>query len=372
MKKFFRFFWITIILLAVVGTFAYLWQKSRPKVTEYSVVSPTKQTISRRTIATGRIDPRDKVEIKPQVSGIIKKLYKLPGDKVQKGDIIALVQVIPEMSQLSNAQSRVKVATIDYKQQEIEFNRSKELYQKEIIPQETFEQQQVSFLKAQENLAVAQDNLEIVKNGIAKRNGGFSNTNIRATISGTILDIPVKVGNSVIQANTFNDGTTIATLADMNDIIFIGNIDETEVGRIHENMAMDLRIGAIQNQVFHANLEYISPMGKSENGAVVFEIKAAAEIPENVQLRAGYSANADIILEQAKDVMSVPESCVELTGDSVFVYLVTSIDGNKKTYKKQAVSIGLSDGLNIQITKGLSFEDKIRGNEISDQPMPGK
>lgn len=364
MKKFFRIFFLVLLAIVVLGTFYYLWKKSQPKVVKYEVVKPTIETISNKAVATGEINPRNKVEVKPQISGIIKTLYKKTGDKVQVGDVIATVQVIPDMSSLSSAQNRVKVAQIEYNQQKIDYDRNKGLYDKKVISKEDFENSQVSYLKAQEEFENAKDNLDIVKSGMSKNGASYSNTNIKATITGTILDIPIKVGNSVIQANTFNDGTSIATLADMSDLIFEGTVDETEVGRIQIGMPVDVRIGAITGQVFRAKLEYISPLGTSSNGAVLFNIKAAVQIPDTVTVRAGYSANAEIILQQADSVLSVPESCVELSGDSAFVYVLKNNDEKNPEYIKTQVKTGLSDGVNIQIKNGIDKNAELRGNQV--------
>lgn len=363
MKKFMRIFWIAVFAILVIGTFYFLWSKSNKATVRYQIVESSMGDISRSTVATGEINPRDKVEVKPQVSGLIKTLYVEAGDTVKKDDILALVQVIPEMNQLSSAQSSVKLAQIELEQQELEFKRTETLFQKKIIAQEEYDQSKVTYLKAKENLANAEDGLEIIKTGMAKRSSSYSNTKIKATISGMVLDVPIKVGNSVILANTFNDGTTIATLANMKDIIFEGTIDETEVGSLHPGMAMVLSVGALPDMKFPATLEYISPMGTASSGAVVFTIKAAAKIPEGVTIRAGYSANATIILEEVKNVLTVPESCVEMTNDSSFVYVFKEEKGKDQIFTRQPVTLGLSDGLNIEIKSGLDVADKLRGNE---------
>jgi HlyD family secretion protein len=209
----------------------------------------------------------------------------------------------------------------------------------------------------------AKEALEIVKSGIDEKYASYSNTQVRSTISGTILDIPVKVGNSVIQANTFNDGTTIAAVANLKDMIFIGTIDETEVGKLKENMPIVLKIGAIQNQDFAAKLEYISPKGADNNGAIVFEIKAAAVIPDSVEIRSGYSANADIILAQSKDVLTIPERCIVFEDDKSYVYLLKT-EKPKQEFEKKEVTIGMSDGINIEIKSGIEATDKVRGSEV--------
>lgn len=355
--------WIILTFFAamVMGTFIYLYHKSQPKAAEYEIVSPSVQTIATKTVATGKVEPRDEVEIKPQISGIISEIYREAGDIVKKGDVIALIKVIPEMSSLSQAESRVNIARIDYDQAQTDFSRAEKLFDKKVLSAEEFEKERVSYNKAREEWQVAQDNLEIIRDGIAKRSNEFSNTQIRATIDGMILDIPVKVGNSVIQSNNFNDGTTICTIADMRDMIFRGKIDESEVGRLHAGMPLVLTIGALQEMKFDATLEYVSPKASEENGAVLFEIKAAALIPDSVLVRAGYSANAEIILQQHSNVLAIPEGSVEIEGDSAFVYLLDTTATEKQSFTRHAVTTGLSDGINIEIADGVEPDAKIRG-----------
>ena len=258
------------------------------------------------------------------------------------------------------------MAQINLRQTQKEYDRTKELYKGKVIASEEFERAETEWMRAKEELQNAQDNLEIVRDGIAKRSSQFSNTQIRATITGMILDVPIKVGNSVIQSNNFNDGTTIATIADMSDMIFKGKIDETEVGRIKEGMPLTLTIGALQDMKFNAILEYISPKSIEENGAILFEIKAAAEVPDSVFVRAGYSANAEIILDRCQEVLTIPESTVEFQQDSTFVQVVTAEEPELELQRRY-VKLGLSDGINIQVKEGLTTSDKIRGGKIVKQ-----
>ena len=231
-----------------------------------------------------------------------------------------------------------------------------------IVSDEEFEQGRTDLQKAEEELQNAKENLEIVKNGITSRYKELSNTQIRSTIDGMILDVPIKVGNSVIQANTFNDGTTIATVADMSNMQFQGNVDETDVGKLHEGMPVQLTIGALQNVELDANLEYVSPKATEDNGVIMFEVKAAVKIPADVFVRAGYSANASIVIESREGVLTLPESTVEFEGEKTYVYLLTSADGaEEQTFDKHEVKIGLSDGINIELTEGVTADDKVRG-----------
>ena len=357
---------LVVIAIILVGTFVFLYQKSKPKVITYETVRPEMTDLQKTTVATGKVEPRDEILIKPQISGIIDEVYKEAGQAVRKGEVIAKVKVIPELGQLNSAESRVRLAEINATQAETDFARVKKLYDGQLISREEYEKSEVALKQAREERQTAKDNLEIVKEGITKNSASFSSTMIRSTIDGLILDVPVKAGNSVIMSNTFNDGTTIATVANMNDMIFRGNIDETEVGRIHEQMPIKLTIGALQNLTFNAILEYISPKGVETNGANQFEIKAAITIPDSVQIRSGYSANAEIVLQKANQVLAVPESTVEFSGDSTFVYIMTDSVPEQK-FQRTQVTAGMSDGIKIEIKKGVTIQDKIRGAEKKDK-----
>lgn len=363
MKKIVRIVLLVLVGLAVLGTFYFLWKKSQPVVTVYEVVTPKTGTVETKTVATGKVEPRDEVLIKPQMSGIISEVLKEAGQMVKAGEIIARIKVIPEMVQLNSAESRVRVANINLEQIEQTFKRDKQLFEQGVISKEDYETSEANYRKATEEVENAQDALEIIREGISKRSTASSTTQVRSTITGMILDVPIKVGNSVIQSNTFNDGTTIASVADMSDMIFKGKVDETEVGRIHEGMPIKLTIGALDSRTFDAVLEYVAPKGVEENGAILFEIKAAAVIPKDVYIRAGYSANAEIVLKRAQDVLTIPESTVEFQGDSAFVQVLEQ-ETPLQVFEKRNVTVGLSDGIQIEIQTGLTDKDKIRGAAI--------
>ena len=245
----------------------------------------------------------------------------------------------------------------------MDYGREKALYDKHLVTAEQFDKISQTLNQAKEELKAANDALEVVRDGVSKSNAKASSTLIRSTISGIILDIPVKVGNTVILSNTFNDGTTIATLANMNDLIFRGNIDETEVGLLSIGVPMKITIGALKDIELNASLEYISPKALEVNGANQFEIKAAIDVKGAKNLRSGYSANAEIVLESVKNVLTVPESAVEFEGDSTFVYIVKGT-GENKSYDRRAVTIGISDGVNIEIKKGITTKDIVRGPQV--------
>ena len=363
MKRYSKLIIAAIIALIFIGTFVFLWQKSQPKEIVYNEFTPKLDSIQKTTIITGKIEPRNEVNVKPQISGIISELYKDPGDYVNAGDVIAKVKVIPDMGQLSSAESRVRLAQINLAQAQVDYNREENLHNQKLVSDDEFDKVKQQLKQAQEEKTAAIDALQVVRDGVSQSNAKASSTLIRSTISGVILDVPVKVGNSVILANTFNDGTTIATVANMNDLIFRGNIDETEVGQLVGGMPMKITIGALQDLKFDAALEYISPKAVESNGANQFEIKAAVKLSEGGKIRSGYSANAEIVLAQAQQVLSVPESAIEFSGDSTFVYVIKG-EGKSKTYERTQVTTGLSDGVNIEIKKGITAKDKVRGPEI--------
>jgi len=362
-KKILRILLIVIVLGAVLGTFFFLWKKAQPVVTVYEIVTPEVGNVETKTVATGNVEPRYEVLIKPQISGIISELYKEAGQMVKEGEIIAQIKVIPEMVQLNSAESRVNVAEISLRQVEETFKRDETLFNQGVIAREDFDLSHANYLKAKEERGNAQSALEIIRDGIARNSKVASTTQIRSTITGMILDVPVKVGNSVIQSNNFNDGTTIATVANMNDMIFRGNVDETEIGRITEGMPIKLTVGAMESRVFDALLEYVSPKGVEKNGAIQFEIKAAITIPEDAFVRAGYSANAEIVLKRAEGVLTIPESTVEFKGDSAFVQLVKQ-EKPEQIFERHPVTTGLSDGIKIEVKEGLTANDRIRGSAV--------
>ena len=367
MKKYSKLIIAAIIALIFIGTFVFLWQKSQPKEVVYNEFTPAVNDLKKTTIITGKIEPRNEVYVKPQISGIITEILKEAGQTVQQGEVIAKVKVIPDMGQLSSAEARVRLADINLEQARVDYEREKNLYDQKLVSADEFDKISQQLRQAKHELASAQDALQVVRDGVSKSNASASSTLIRSTISGVILDIPVKVGNSVILSNTFNDGTTIASVANMNDLIFRGNIDETEVGQLVSGMPLKITIGALQDLSFEASLEYISPKAIENNGANQFEIKAAVTVPASSsaghKIRSGYSANAEIVLASADKALTIPESAIEFSGDSTFVYVLVG-SPDKKDYERRYIETGLSDGVNIEVKKGLTAKDKVRGPEV--------
>jgi HlyD family secretion protein len=356
MKKVIRIIVLVVILAIFAATIIYLYNKSKEKPVTFKTETPFTTTIVRKTVATGSVVPRKEIEIKPQVSGIVDEIYVEAGKKVKKGDVLAKVRIIPDLVNLNNAEARLERAKIAYDDAKINYDRQEKLYKNGVIAEAEFQPAQVALKNAKQETDAAEANLELIREGVNKKSGKITNTLIQSTIDGMILDVPVKVGSSVIETNTFSPGTTIATIADVNDMIFDGKVDETEVGKIHPGMDLQLIVGAIENDTFLATLRYIAPKGVLENGAVQFEIKADVKLKEDQFLRAGYSANADIVLQRAENVLAIKESLLQFEGDTAYVEIETAA----QTFEKRFIKTGLSDGINIQVLEGLKKTDKIK------------
>lgn len=365
MKKFFKVLMWIVIVAIFLGTFYFLYRNSTTRPDVYDTVRPATLDIERTTVLTGKIEPRDEIEIKPQISGIITEILVDPGDRVNSGDVIARIQVVPEASSLSSAQNRLNVALIDLNDCNTRFERDSVLYSRRVISREEFETSQRNRDKAVQEVDAARDALEIVRDGVSRYNAQESNTLVRSTITGLVLDVPVKVGTSVIQSNTFNDGTTIATVADMNNLIFKGKVDEVEVGQLHVGMPMNVTIGAMPDLHPEAVIEYIAPKGTNTGGANTFEVKAALTFENPDGLRSGYSANGAVALQSARGIMAVPERVVEFRGDSTYVYVLTDSTATPAVYERRAIETGLSDGINIQVVSGIDSTVVLRGDKLN-------
>ena len=360
MKKYGKVLVFMAFVLVLVAIFVFLYMQTKPEEILYEKVSPVVKDIDKMTVVTGKIVPRDEINVKPQISGIITEVFKEPGESVKEGEVIAKVKVIPEMSSLSSAQSRVRLSEINLNQAQINLDREQELFDKLLISREEYEKVLQARDQAKAEYDAAVDALEVIRDGVSSSNASSSSTLIRSTISGLVLDVPVKVGNSVILSNTFNDGTTIAVVADMNDLIFDGKIDETEVGRLKEGMPVTITVGALKDLSFEAVLEYISPKANENNGTNEFQIKAAVTVPYDVKMRSGYSANARIVLERAEGVLTIPESTLEFAGDTVYVNVL----GDDDEYHRRDISTGISNGIDIEVKSGITKDDVLKGNRI--------
>lgn len=367
MKKIIRISVIVILVGVFGGTLFFLYNKSKKKPDQFETKNPFISNVVMKTVATGSVVPRFEIEIKPQVSGIIDELYIEAGDRITKGQVIARIKIIPDMVTLNAAETRMNRAKISFEDAKIDYDRQQKLFDKQVISYEEYKKSKLGYDSAKEELAAAENNLELIQNGVTKKAQTATNTLVRSTIDGMVLDVPVEVGNSVIQANTFNAGTTIASVANMKDIIFEGNVDETEVGKIKVGMPIELEIGAIEKEKFEAVLEYISPKGVEANGAIQFEIKANVQLLEGQFIRAGYSANANIVLDQRDSVMVIPEGMLKFENDSSFVEILKTTEDQQ--FEKRFVKTGLSDGINIEITEGLKIDDKVKGEKIDPKKI---
>ena len=342
--------------LLFIWTMWFLYQKSQPEAEVFKIEKATKNNVVKKTVANGKIVPRREILIKPVVSGIIRELYVKAGDQVKKNQPLANIQIVPDMMQLSSAEQRVSAAGIGTQNAQLTYDRNKPLLDKGVISATEMQQYDIALKNAKQELSAAEEALKVVRDGISNNSAG--NTVVRSTIDGTVLDVPVKEGNSVIERNNFNEGTTIATIADMNDLIFQGKVDESEVGKVKLGMPVVLTVGAVVGAKWDAQLEYIAPKGVEDQGAIQFEIRAAVKLNEGQTLRSGYSANADIVLERKDSAMVVPEGIVTFNtkGDSAFVD-VKDGEGWKKTY----IKTGLSDGLDIEVLEGVTMETELKG-----------
>ncbi len=365
MKKFFKILFVVILAGVFVFMMYRLVLNSKDKVSIWNTEKQFKHTIEEKTVVTGSVEPRKEVEIKPQINGIIEKLYVEPGDIVKEGDLIAKINIIPEMVNLQNAKSRINKCEIQLDDANRLYNRQKKLYEKNVISEIEYLKQEVIFLNAKEDLKAAQNNLQLIEKGALSSSDRATNTIVRTTTAGMVLAVPIKEGNSVIKSNSFNAGTTIATIANMQDMIFIGKIDESEVGKLVENMELEIAIGALADIRLDAKLEYISPKGLIENGAILFEIKAKIRPIDSVFVRAGYSANADIVLERHDSVFCVKESWIKFKKDSAYV----EIETEPSKFKKRTIQIGLSDGINVEVLNGIDENDKIKAGLKTEEDL---
>jgi HlyD family secretion protein len=367
-KKVVKIIGLTLLLGVFIGTLVFLYQKSQPKIEIFEIQNVQVRDIIKKTVATGSVIPRKEIEIKPQVSGIVEKIFIVAGQKIKNGDVIARVKIIPDMVNLNNAESRVNRAKLTLEDARIDFDRQTTLFGKQVTSKEEFQKAKLTFNSAKEESEAAENNLELIRKGVTKNSATTTNTLIRSTIEGMVLDVPVKEGFSVIQANTFNAGTTIGIIADMNDMIFQGKVDETEVGKIKEGMNIELTIGAIATEKFNAVLKYIAPKGLIDNGAIQFDIKADVKLNENQFIRSGYSANANIVLEKRDSVLSIPEGLLKFEKDTAFVEIETA----PQKFEKRLVKTGISDGINMEIISGLSKSDRLKGAVVDQSKKPAE
>jgi len=351
---------ITLIFITVTfaGAMYYLYSKNQEDPVVYNTEKPSKQSIVNKTVATGSILPMEEVLIKPNISGVIDEIYVEAGDLVKANDLIAKIKVIPNLSSLNQSRNAIDQAKITLDDEKRKYDRQKSLFEKGVISKQDLEQFEVTYKQAQQAYEAARQNYDIVKTGSTKGLGSSANTLIRSTVPGMILELPVEVGNQVIQSNNFNEGTTIAALADVNRMIFEGKVDESEVGKIKEGYPLEITVGAIENATFDAVLDYIAPKGKLENGAIQFEIKGTLQKQDTTFIRAGLSANASIILARADSVLSIKEALVQFDDESKSPFV--EVKTGDKEFERRDITLGISDGIHVEVKEGLNEDDEIK------------
>ncbi|MBC8767199.1 efflux RND transporter periplasmic adaptor subunit [Arenibacter sp. BSSL-BM3] len=360
MNKIVKYVLIGVLVLGALWAAAFFVKSNSKSAITYETKNPFTANIQKKTVATGKVVPEDEVEIKPQISGIIDEILMKEGAEVKAGDLIAKIKVVPNEQSLNQARGRVKNAEIALNNTKIEYDRNKSIFDKGVISSQDFNTQQLRFDQAKLELQNAQSDYQIIRDGSA---GGSAtaNTNIRATVSGTILEIPVKEGDQVIQSNNFNDGTTIATIADLSIMIFEGKVDEGEVGKLKLGMPLEISLGAINDKKFDAKLRFIAPKGIEESGAVQFKIEGDVTVDDDFLIRAGYSANASLVLEKKDSVMVIPEALLQFDKitDKPFVEIAVGTVEEQK-FERKDVEIGISDGVNVEIVSGITKDDKVK------------
>lgn len=359
-----------LLALAVLGGFVwtlyFLYEKSQQKPIVYETATPQRTDIVEKTVASGAIVPRREVAIKPRVSGVVEKLYVEPGNQVKQGDKIAKIKIIPNVVTLNAAEARLESAKISLASSEKEYERIKKLLGLQLVSQSEFARAELDYNLARQEVQAAGSNLQLVREGAARGSGKVSNV-VASTVDGMVIEVPVKEGTSVIETNNFNEGTTIASVADMKDMIFQGRVDESEIGKVTEGMPVSISVGALERTRFQGALEYISPKGVDNEGTIEFEVRAAVELKEGTFVRANYSANADIILERRDDVLAIRESLVQFDRGKPYVEVETA----PQVFERRKVKLGLSDGLNVEVLEGVSRTDKIKQNGVGPDGRDG-
>jgi HlyD family secretion protein len=369
MKKVFTWLLALMVVAVIALAFRYLYKKSQSKPVVFQTEMAEIADITKKTVATGSIVPRREVEVKPKVTGVLSELYVEPGKVVKQGDPLGKISIIPDAMQINQGESTVRSAQIAYDNAKRELERNEALFKQGVVADAELQRFRTDFALRKQELASAQSNLQLVKEGATRSAGKTSTLIVTATAAGTVIDVPVKEGFSVIQANSFNPGTTVAVIADMDDIIFLGRVDEAEVAKIKEGMKLDIKVGAIEKEKLEGKLEYISPKGKEIDGAIQFEIKAKVIAKAGVPIRANYSANADIVLDEKKQVLAIREALVQYKDDKPFI----EVETKPQTFEKRDVKVGLSDGIKVEVLSGVSKTDKIKVPETAGPgQMKGK
>lgn len=357
MNKIVRYLLIALIVFGVLFAAAYFIKSNSKASITYETQTALITSIEKKTVATGKVIPEDEVEVKPQVQGILESLFVEEGNFVQEGQLLAKIKVVADEGQLNSAKGRLANTKIVLKNAEIEYNRNKTLFEKEIISQQEFQTAELNYNRAKQDVNNAQSDFEIIKLG-STGGSASANTNVRATVSGTVLELPVKEGGQVIASNAFNAGTTIAIIADLKKMIFEGKVDEAEVGKMQIGMPLDVSLAAIQDKTFDAKLKFIAPKGNEEQGAVQFKIEGDVILDDDFFVRAGYSANASLILERKDSILALPEALLQFDKDTEQAYV--EIEVGEQKFERKDIEIGISDGINVEVIEGITLEDKIK------------
>jgi HlyD family secretion protein len=348
---------IIILILGFLFAIAYFVRTNSKSAIEYDTTNAFTSSIQKTSVVTGTVIPEDEVEIKPQLNGIIQQILVEEGDIVENGDLIAVIKVVPDERSVYSAQSQVNAARLNVANAEKQISRAQELYSKQIISQQEFEDLELSFNTAKENLKAAENDLEIIRKGSVS-GSSTANTNIRATVSGTILEIPVKLGDQVIAANNFNAGTSVAIIADLNKMIFEGKVDEAEVGGLQIGQDIIVSMAAIPNKEFEAKLKFVAPKGTEEGGAVQFKIEADLTLDEDSFVRAGYSANGSLVVDNRENILVIYESLLQFDRRTQQPYV--EVETSDQNFERKDIQIGLSDGIIVEILSGIEITDKIK------------
>lgn len=351
--------WV-VLGLAIIGVIATAIVKSQGKTKElYEEVTPTaNDSIVKSTVLTGSIEPRDEILVKPNMNGIIAELNHLPGDFVQEGELIAKIQMVPDVAMVQSAASRVDAARVDLKRTEEVYKRDKSLYDQQILAKEAYETSFANYRRAKIEYDSAVEQLDLTRTGSSASTSKRNNTLVFATVTGTILEQPVKVGSRVTMANNFSEGTTVVSIADLTDLLFIGNVNESDVNNVTVGSPVTIHVGALKDKTYHAVVEYVSPKGKDTSGTILFEVKAAISGDDLSALKAGFSSNAEVEMAHKTGVLTIPEATVTYEGDKSFVF----VKGSKGEYEKKEVTLGLSDGIKVEVLSGLTGDETLRGN----------
>ena len=357
MKNWIKYIVIILVVFLLLFVLKYFNDSNTASIIDYKTEQPFYTSIKKEVVATGKLNPEDEIQLKPQVSGIIDKIFVEEGDIVERGDLIANIRVVPNEQALISAKSRINSSKLSFDNAKKLFDRSEKLYEKGVISKQDFENSQLSMEQNMESLRQAENDFKIIKQGTLT-GGTSANTNVLAQISGTILEIPVREGDQVIESNNFNAGVTIATVADMTKMIFEGQVDETEVSKLSEGSKIKVVLGALEKEEFEAKLTFVAPKGIELGGAVQFKIKADVEIPESVNVRAGYSANAIMSIGQKENILCINESLLQFNRftDKPFV----EIQNENGLFITKEVEVGISDGINVEILNGVNENDNIK------------